>query len=80
MRVFERGNCWGFIGWTRVSVTWPVGRPRALGFELFNLGLSGMLRAANLQLSWGFRRTPRYCYIGNRQLTRLRYLIGGGRG
>lgn len=58
------------------DIAWPVGRPRTLGFEIYNNGLSGMVRLHLWQLSWGFRYVP-YCYFADRKLEHIRWLIGG---
>lgn len=71
---------WATASATSFDIAWPVGRPRCFGFEIFNLGLSGMVRVHRWQLSWGFTQPwNRYCYLADRQMERVRWIVGGSK-
>lgn len=66
----EQGALLVIAGGGNIDITWPLGRPRALGFELFDRGRSGMVRIHLWQFSWG----RGYCYIADRKLDRIHWL------
>ena len=62
---------------THFAIVWPLGRPRSLGLDVYNRGLSGMVRLHRWQFAWGFAsKGHHYCYWADRHLERVHWILG----